>query len=90
MSTSAWFGKWVRKIFSGPWIESRIKFGNLPVDGIPPMNPKPFNDEFPEIVRPEGVVNARVLYFSWLRHQLRLWRCREGGCVGFDTDGSAG
>jgi len=48
MSTSAWFGKWVRKIFSGPWIESRIKFGNLPVDGIPPMNPKPFNDEFPE------------------------------------------
>jgi len=63
MSTSAWFGKWVRKIFSGPWIESRIKLGNLPIAGIPPMNSKPFNDEFPEIVRPEGVVNAHVLYF---------------------------
>ena len=63
MSTSAWFGKWIRKIFSGEWIESRIKFGNLPTDGIPPMNPKPFNDEFPEIVEPKGVINARVLYF---------------------------
>ncbi|HPQ42673.1 MAG TPA: (Fe-S)-binding protein [Syntrophales bacterium] len=63
MSTSAWFGKWVRKIFGGPWIESKMKAGNLPIDGIPPMNPKPFNDEFPEIVRPEGTVNAHVLYF---------------------------
>jgi len=63
MSTSAWFGKWVRKIFGGPWIESRMKAGNLPIDGIPPMNPKPFNDEFPEIVRPKGEINARVLYF---------------------------
>ena len=63
MSTSAWFGKWVRKIFGGPWIESRMKVGNLPVDGIPPMNPKPFNDQFPEIVKPEGKINARVLYF---------------------------
>jgi len=63
MSTSAWFGKWVRKIFGGPWIENRMKAGNLPVAGVPAMNPKPFNDEFPEIVRPEGTVNARVLYF---------------------------
>jgi len=63
MSTSAWFGKWVRKIFGGPWIESKMKVGNLPISGIPPMNPKPFNDEFPEIVVPEGEVNARVLYF---------------------------
>ena len=63
MSTSAWFGKWVRKIFSSPWIESKIKAGNLPIAGIPPMNSKPFNDEFPEIVRPEGMVKARVLYF---------------------------
>ncbi|MEA1970791.1 MAG: (Fe-S)-binding protein, partial [Thermodesulfobacteriota bacterium] len=63
MSTSAWFGKWVRKIFGGPWIESRMKAGNLPIAGVPPMNPKPFNDEFPEIVRPEGRINARVLYF---------------------------
>jgi glycolate oxidase iron-sulfur subunit len=63
MSTSAWFGKWVRKIFGGSWIESRMKVGNLPIEGIPPMNAKPFNDEFPEIVTPEGAVNARVLYF---------------------------
>jgi len=63
MSTSAWFGKWVRKIFSGPWIERKMKVGNLPISGIPPMNSKPFNDEFAEVVKPDGIVNARVLYF---------------------------
>ena len=35
MSTSAWFGKWVRKIFGGPWIESKMKVGNLPLSHWP-------------------------------------------------------
>jgi len=63
MSTSAWFGKWARKIFSGTWLESKIKAGNLPIDGVPPFNDKPFNDEFPEIVEADGKKRARVLYF---------------------------
>lgn len=63
MSGSTWFAKWARRIFSGPWIESKIKLGNLPIDGIPPFNPKPFNSEFPEIVKPEGTSRARILYF---------------------------
>lgn len=63
MSTSMWFAKWARKLFSGPWIESKIKLGNLPADGIPPFNPEPFNREFPEIVKPEGPSRAHILYF---------------------------
>ncbi len=63
MSKSAWFGKWVRKIFSNEAIEKRIKLGNLPVAGIPKLNEKPFNEEFPETVLPSGVPRAKVLYF---------------------------
>ncbi|MBN1830226.1 MAG: (Fe-S)-binding protein [Deltaproteobacteria bacterium] len=63
MSTSSWFGKWVRKIFSGPAIESRIEVGNLPVSAIPPLNDKPFNAAYPEIVMPEDEIRARILYF---------------------------
>ncbi|HOO91289.1 MAG TPA: (Fe-S)-binding protein [Syntrophales bacterium] len=63
MHGSTWFARWARKIFGGSWIESKIKLGNLPMDGIPPFNAKPFNGEVTEIVKPDGTPKARVLYF---------------------------
>lgn len=63
MSTSAWFGKWARKMFGGPWIESRMNAGALSVERIPPFNDTPFAQTVPEVVKPAGKVNGRVLYF---------------------------
>ena len=63
MSTSAWFGRWARKIFGDPHIEGKIKAGNLSLDGVPSFNEKPFNDEYPEVVSAEGEKRGRVLYF---------------------------
>jgi glycolate oxidase iron-sulfur subunit len=63
MSTSAWFGKWARKMFGGPWIESKLNAGALSVERIPPFNDKPFAETVPEVVKPEGKAKARVLYF---------------------------
>jgi glycolate oxidase iron-sulfur subunit len=63
MHGSMWFTKWARKLFGGPWIENRIKLGNLPIEGIPPFNPKPFNHEFPEIVKTKEKPRAHILYF---------------------------
>jgi len=63
MSTSAWFGKWARNMFGGPWIESKLNAGALNVERIPPFNDKPFAETVPEVVKPEGKVKARVLYF---------------------------
>ena len=63
MSTSAWFGKWARKMFGGPWIESKLNAGALDVERIPPFNAQPFSATVPEVVKPEGKVNAKVLYF---------------------------
>lgn len=63
MSTSSWFGKWARKMFGGPWIESKLNAGALNVARIPAMNEKPFSQMVPEVVKPEGKVRAKVLYF---------------------------
>jgi glycolate oxidase iron-sulfur subunit len=63
MSQSAWFGRWVREILNLTGIEEKIKAGNLPVDGVPPMNTKPFNREYSGVIKPRGRINARVLYF---------------------------
>jgi glycolate oxidase iron-sulfur subunit len=63
MSTSAWFGKWARRMFGGPWIEEKLSAGALNVARIPPFNVRPFSATVPEVVRPEGKVNAKVLYF---------------------------
>ncbi len=63
MHGSMWFVKWARNLFGGEWIEKKIKLGNLPADRIPPFNPKPFNHQFPEIVKPKGASRAHVLYF---------------------------
>ena len=63
MSTSAWFGKWARSMFGGPWIESKLNAGALNVERIPPFNEKPFAATVPDVVKPEGKAKARVLYF---------------------------
>jgi glycolate oxidase iron-sulfur subunit len=63
MSSSAWFGKWARKMFGGPWIESHLNAGALNVARIPAMNDKPFSQMVPEVVKPEGKAKAKVLYF---------------------------
>ncbi|MBU1965723.1 MAG: (Fe-S)-binding protein, partial [Proteobacteria bacterium] len=63
MSTSAWFGKWARKMFGGPWIESKLNAGALNVGRIPAFNQKPFSETVPEVVKPEGEARGRVLYF---------------------------
>ena len=63
MSTSAWFGKWARTMFGGPWIESKLNAGALNVERIPPFNDKPFAATVPEVVKPEGKSKAKVLYF---------------------------
>jgi glycolate oxidase iron-sulfur subunit len=63
MSTSTWFGKWARKMFGGPWIESKLNAGALNVARIPAMNEKPFSQMVPEVVKPEGKARAKVLYF---------------------------
>jgi len=63
MSTSAWFGRWARKMFGGPWIESKLNAGALNVERIPAFNEKPFSETVPEVVKPEGEARGRVLYF---------------------------
>jgi len=63
MSTSAWFGRWARKMFGGSGIEGKIRAGNLPLEGVPPFNDRPFNDEYPEVVPAEGEKRGGVLYF---------------------------
>lgn len=63
MSTSVWFGRWASKIFGGSQIEEKMKAGNLPLSGVPPLNERPFNDEYPEIVSTRKETRERVLYF---------------------------
>ncbi|MEE9610574.1 MAG: (Fe-S)-binding protein [Desulfatiglandales bacterium] len=61
-STSTRLARWARGLF-GRWVEGSIQMGNLPADRVPDFNAKPFSQEVPEVVRPEGEVKARVLYF---------------------------
>jgi glycolate oxidase iron-sulfur subunit len=61
-STSTRLARWARGIF-GRWVEGSIQMGNLPAERVPHFNKKPFSQEAPEVVRPEGEVKARVLYF---------------------------
>ncbi|MDZ4164075.1 MAG: (Fe-S)-binding protein [Smithellaceae bacterium] len=63
MSKSAWFGRWARKYFGGPWIEKKLPAGALAVDRIPPFNEKPFSEEVEEVIKPAGTIRARVMYF---------------------------
>lgn len=61
-SSSARLARWARGFF-GRWMEGKMHLGNLPMDRVPAFNPKPFSQEAPDVVRPEGAVKARVLYF---------------------------
>jgi glycolate oxidase iron-sulfur subunit len=63
MSTSAWFGKWARKMFGGLRVESMVNAGALNLARIPALNEKPFSKTVPEVTRPEGKARAKVLYF---------------------------
>jgi len=63
MSQSAWFGRWTREILRITGIEEKIQAGNLPVEGVPPMNAKPFNNAYRGVIPARGMTNARVLYF---------------------------
>jgi glycolate oxidase iron-sulfur subunit len=65
MSTSAWFGKWARKMFGGPWIEAKLNAGALNVERMPPFNDRPFSESVAEVIKPEGKAKAKakVLYF---------------------------
>jgi glycolate oxidase iron-sulfur subunit len=63
MSSSVWFSKWARKMFGGPWIESKMNAGALDIERIPAVNKKPFSETVPEVVKPEGTARAKVLYF---------------------------
>jgi glycolate oxidase iron-sulfur subunit len=63
MSTSAWFGKWARKMFGGPRVESMVNAGALNLARIPALNEKPFSKMVPEVTKPEGKARAKVLYF---------------------------
>jgi glycolate oxidase iron-sulfur subunit len=63
MSTSAWFGKWARKMIGGPWIEAKLNAGALNVERIPPFNDQPFSETVPDVVKPEGTAKAKVMYF---------------------------
>lgn len=63
MSASATMGRWARSAFGGPWIEGKLNAGALNVARIPAFNAKPFSQTVPEVVRPQGEVKARVLYF---------------------------
>ncbi|HUV07469.1 MAG TPA: (Fe-S)-binding protein [Spirochaetia bacterium] len=63
MSTSAWFGKWARKMFGGTWIEAKLHAGALNVERIAPFNDQPFSETVPDVVKPEGEAKAKVMYF---------------------------
>lgn len=61
-SGSARLGRWARGLL-GKWVEGGIKAGNLPLERVPPLNARPFSAEAPEVVRPQGELRARVMYF---------------------------
>lgn len=61
-SGSAKLARWARGVL-GPLVGGGVQIGGLPLKGVPPFNPRPFCKEAPEVVRPEGEVRARVLYF---------------------------
>ena len=63
MSASATLGKWARRTFGGPWIETRLNAGALNVERIPAFNEKPFSQTVLEVVKPAGRSKGKVLYF---------------------------
>ena len=90
MSTSAWFGKWARKMFGGPWIESKLNAGALDVERIPPFNDRAFLRDGARSRQTRGKGEGEGPLFPRLRHQLSLRRNRRGGGRRPEEDGGRG
>jgi glycolate oxidase iron-sulfur subunit len=41
-----------------------MRIGNIPVEELPMVNPKPFRDQFDGVIRPDGKPKGRVFYFT--------------------------
>jgi len=41
-------------------LAGRMRIGNIPVEKLPLVNPRPFRDRFDGLIRPEGEVKGRV------------------------------
>jgi glycolate oxidase iron-sulfur subunit len=41
-----------------------MRLGNIPIERLPKVNPKPFRDRFNGLILPEGEVKGRVYYFT--------------------------
>lgn len=41
-----------------------LRLGNIPVEKLPKLNPKPFRDRFNGIIQPEGEMRGKVYYFT--------------------------
>src|SRR5512139_3858587 len=41
-----------------------MRIGNIPAEKLPRVNPKPFRDQFEEMIRPDGKAEDRVFYFT--------------------------
>lgn len=45
-------------------VAAGIKIGNIPLARFPRLNQKPFRDQIPEVIKPDGPAVAKVLYFT--------------------------
>ena len=41
-----------------------MRIGNIPVEKLPMVNPRPFRDRFDGVIRPDGKSQGRVFYFT--------------------------
>ncbi len=41
-----------------------MRIGNIPVEKLPMVNPRPFRDQFDGVIRPDGKPKGRVFYFT--------------------------
>jgi len=41
-----------------------MRIGNIPLERLPKVNPKPFRDQFNGVILPEGEAKGRVFYFT--------------------------
>lgn len=60
---SFWLVKWGRNLLPG-LVAERVKIGNLAIKRSPPFNQRPFRDQIPEVIKPDGAAKGKVLYFT--------------------------
>ena len=61
LKASARMGRWAQAVF-GPALP-KIHIGNIPLDRIPKVNEKPFNEQINPVSPAVGKTRAKVLYF---------------------------